>query len=187
LDATLGVTTLELGEEVVVTANRISVKKDQTGSIRNVTSEEMNILPVESTGGIVALQPGVVQGHFRGGRGGETNTMIDGISVNNGLNRGQMIGLDPDAVQEVEVITGTFSAKYGEAMSGVVNMITKEGGNKLHGKFEGYLGNYLTQHGDIYMGLKPEEIDRNRDYKVMFDGPIIKNRLTFFYQWSYAG
>jgi outer membrane receptor protein involved in Fe transport len=180
LDATLGVTTLELGEEVVVTANRISVKKDQTGSIRNVTSEEMNILPVESTGGIVALQPGVVQGHFRGGRGGETNTMIDGISVNNGLNRGQMIGLDPDAVQEVEVITGTFSAKYGEAMSGVVNMITKEGGNKLHGKFEGYLGNYLTQHGDIYMGLKPEEIDRNRDYKVMFDGPIIKNRLTFF-------
>ncbi len=180
LEVTMGATTLDLGEEVVVTADRIAVKKDQTGSIRNVTSDQINVLPIESTGGIVAMQPGVVQGHFRGGRSGETNVMIDGISVNNGLNRGQMVGLDPDAVQEVEVITGTFSAKYGEAMSGVVNMITKEGTNRLHGKYEGYLGNYYTQHGDIFMGLKPSEIDRNRDYKIMLDGPIIKNKLTFF-------
>jgi len=180
LNATMSSATLDLGEEVVVTADRISLKKDQTGSIRNVSSDQINILPIESTGSIVALQPGVVQGHFRGGRGGETNVMIDGMSVNNGLNRGQMVGLDPDAVQEVEVITGTFSAKYGEAMSGVVNMITKEGGNKFHGKYEGYLGNYYTQHGDIFMGLKPSEVDRNRDYKIMLDGPIIKNRLTFF-------
>ncbi len=180
LDVTLGITTLELGEEVVVTASRITVRKDQTSSIRNVSSDQIDVLPVESTGSIVALQPGVVQGHFRGGRSNETNVLIDGISVNNGLNRGQMVGIDPDAVQEVEVITGTFSAKYGQAMSGIVNMITKEGGNSFHGKFEGYLGNYLTQHNDIFIGLKPSEMDRNRDYKVILDGPIIKNRLTFF-------
>ncbi|RPI00718.1 MAG: TonB-dependent receptor [Calditrichaeota bacterium] len=168
------------GQEVVIEAPKVQQKKDQTGSIRNVSSQEMNVLPVENTGVVVALQPGVVQGHFRGGRMNETNIMIDGVSVSNGLNRGQMIGVDPDAVQEVEVITGTFSAKYGEAMSGIVNMVTKEGGDRLHGKFEGYLGNYYTSHGDIYMGLKAGEIDRNRDFKFMVDGPIIRNKLSYF-------
>lgn len=180
LDATMAETTIELGEEVVVTADRVAVRKDQTSSIRNVSSEQINVLPVENTGAIINMQPGVVQGHFRGGRMNETNYMIDGVSVQNGLNRGQLISVDPDAVQEVEVITGTFSAKYGEAMSGVVNMVTKEGGESFHGKFEGYLGNYLTQHNDIYMGLKASEIDRNQDYKFMLDGPIIGNKLTFF-------
>jgi len=85
----------------------------------------------------------------------------------------------------VEVITGTFSAKYGEAMSGVVNMVTKEGGDKYHGKFEGYLGNYYTSHNDVFIGLKSGEIDRNQDYKFMFHGPVMKRFLTFFVSGRY--
>ncbi|MDZ7371909.1 MAG: carboxypeptidase-like regulatory domain-containing protein, partial [candidate division KSB1 bacterium] len=50
LDVKLQQTTLELGGEVVVTADRITVKKDQTSSIRNVSSEQMSVLPVENTG-----------------------------------------------------------------------------------------------------------------------------------------
>jgi len=173
-------TALDLGEEVVVTASKISIKKDQTSSIRNVSAKDMEILPVESTGGVVAMQPGVVVGHVRGGRSNETVYLIDGISVYNGLTRGSMVGIDPDAVQEVEVITGTFNAKYGEAMSGVVNMVTKEGGKKFHGKLEGYLGNYYTPHDDIFIGLKPGEIARNQDYKFMLHGPVLGNSLTFF-------
>ncbi|MBN1480875.1 TonB-dependent receptor [candidate division KSB1 bacterium] len=180
IDVTLDATTLDLGEEVVVTADRIAVKKDQTSSIRNVSAEEMDVLPIESTGAVVALQPGVVQGHFRGGRSNEQNVMIDGVSVQSGLNRGSMVSVDPDAVQEVEVITGTFSAKYGEAMSGIVNMVTKEGGDRFSGKLEGYFGNYLTQHNDVYIGLKAGEVDRNEDYKFMLEGPIVRNKLNFF-------
>jgi len=181
LDVTLQQTTLDLGEEVVVTADRVAIKKDQTSSIRNVSAQDMEVLPIESTSGVVAMQPGVVQGHFRGGRSNETAYMIDGISVYNGLNRGRLISVDPDAVQEVEVITGTFSAKYGEAMSGVVNMVTKEGGNQFHGKVEGYLGNYYTPHDDIFIGLDAGDVTRNQDYKFMLDGPVIPNRLTFFF------
>jgi len=180
LSITMQESTIEFSEDIIVTADRVTVKKDQTGSIRNVSSEEINVLPIESTGGVVAMQPGVVQGHFRGGRSNETNYLIDGISVNNGLNRSKMITIDPDAVQEVEVITGTFSAKYGQAMSGIVNAVTKEGGKTFHGKVEGYLGNYYTSHGDIFIGLKPSEVDRNEDYKFMVHGPVIGDRLTFF-------
>jgi outer membrane receptor protein involved in Fe transport len=168
------------GEETKVSAERISVKKDQTMSIRNVSSDEMQALPVESVNSVVALQPGVVSGHFRGGRSNETAYMIDGVSVNNGLNRGQMVTLDPDAVQEVEVITGTFSAKYGEAMSGVVNMVTKDGENNFHGKLEGYLGNYLTSHTDQFEGIKASDVDRNVDVRFILNGPVVKDNLTFF-------
>jgi outer membrane receptor protein involved in Fe transport len=181
LNVTLEETTLDLGQEVVVTASKVAIKKDQTSSIRNVTAEDIEVLPVESTGSVVAMQPGVVQGHFRGGRSNETAYLIDGVSVYNGLNRGSLMSVDPDAVQEVEVITGTFSAKYGEAMSGVVNMVTKEGGNDFHGKVEGYLGNYLTPNDDIFLGLKAGDVTRNQDYKFMLHGPVIKNHLTFFF------
>ncbi len=185
LDIKMEETTLDLGEEVVVTADRVAVRKDQTSSIRNVSAEDIELLPIESTGRIVSMQPGVVQGHFRGGRSNETAYMIDGVSTYNGLNRGQMVSVDPDAIQEVEVITGTFSAKYGEAMSGVVNVVTKEGGNDIHGKAEGYLANYYTPNTDIFIGLKPEQVARNQDYKFMLDGPILKNRLTFFVSGRY--
>ncbi|MBN1996885.1 TonB-dependent receptor [candidate division KSB1 bacterium] len=185
LDIKMEETTLDLGEEIVVTADRVAVRKDQTSSIRNVSAEDIALLPIENTGRIVSMQPGVVQGHFRGGRSNETAYMIDGVSTYNGLNRGQMVSVDPDAIQEVEVITGTFSAKYGEAMSGVVNVVTKEGGNDIHGKVEGYLANYLTPHTDIFIGLKPEQVARNQDYKFMLDGPILKNRLTFFVSGRY--
>lgn len=169
-----------LGEEVVVKADAVSIKKDQTSSIRNISSEEMEALPIERTGAVVALQPGVVGGHFRGGRLNETNYMIDGMSVSSGLNRGKMIDIDPDAVQEVEVITGTFGAKYGQAMGGIVNVVTKEGGNDFHAKFEGYLGNYFTAHDDIFVGLESSNLDCMEDYKIMFDGPVINDLLSFF-------
>lgn len=168
------------GEEVVVTARQVDIRKDQTSSVRNVTAQDMSIMPVETIGDIIALQPGIVGGHIRGGREKETAYLVDGISIYNGYDRGQSVGVDPEALEEVEVITGTFHAKYGEAMGGVVNMVTKEGGNEFHGKAEGFLENYYTSHGDIFIGLKPGEIDRNRDFKFFLMGPVIKNKLTFF-------
>jgi len=67
------------GEEVTITADRVSIKKDQTNSIRNVSSDEISVLPVESISAIVAMQPGVVNNHFRGGRSNEAAYMIDGV------------------------------------------------------------------------------------------------------------
>ena len=68
--------------------------------------------------------------------------------------------MESDAVEEVEVIKGTFNAEYGRAMSGVVNAVTKSGGSKYHGFISGDLGNYLTNNKDIFIGLKDNEIDR---------------------------
>ncbi|RKY77783.1 TonB-dependent receptor, partial [candidate division KSB1 bacterium] len=69
------------GQQVVVVAEPLEMKKDQTSSVRNVSSEEIEKLPVQSIGEVVAIQPGVVAGHFRGGRLDEVSYLIDGMQV----------------------------------------------------------------------------------------------------------
>ena len=174
------------GQEVVIEASKVSQKKDQTSSIRNVNSETMDILPVESVGSVVSLQAGVVAGHFRGGRHDEVAYMIDGMQVTNAYsNAGQSVNVEADAVEEVEVIKGTFNAEYGNAMSGIVNAITKSGSNSFHGAASGFLGNYITSHDDIFLGLEAGDVARRQDYKVQLSGPVLKNRLAFFIDYRY--
>ena len=169
------------GQEVVVEADKFTLKKDQTSSVRNVSSEQMDILPVESVGQVVNLQAGVVEGHFRGGRFNEVTYLIDGLQVTDSFSSsGRAINVEAEAVEEVEVIKGTFSAKYGRAMIGVVNAVTKSGGKDFHGFVSANLANYLTPNKDIFIGLKDEEFDRRKDYKFQLSGPILGDWLTFF-------
>ncbi len=172
------------GKAVVVTAEEIQLRKDQTSSVRNVSADKISKLPVESIGQVVALQPGVVVGHFRGGRSGEVSYLIDGIDVTESFSHsGRTVDVSPEAVQEVEVITGTFNAEYGRAMSGVVNIVTKEGGERFN--FTGLInyGNYLTPHKDIFIGLKDLDI-RTKDYRFTFSGPLFGG-ITFFANLRY--
>ncbi len=179
-------TTLELGEEVVVTAEKIALKKDQTSSVRNVSADQIASLPVESIGAVISLQPGVVAGHFRGGRMTEVAYLVDGLQVDEAFGgEGKTVDLEPEAIQDLEVITGTFNAEYGRAMSGVVNAVTKTGGADFHGAVSADLANYLTPHKDIFIGLKDSELDRNQDYKLQLSGPLLTNKLTFFTNFRY--
>jgi len=168
------------GETIVVTVDAISVKKDQTSSIRNVSSEQIEMLPVENLNALVGLQAGVVEGHFRGGRSNEVTYMIDGLQVNDVYNNNnKLTEVETEVVQDVEVILGTFNAEYGRAMSGVVNAVTKDGGNQFHGSFSTQFGNYYTTHDDIFIGLKPGEVNRKTNYRFQLSGPIIKNYIHF--------
>ncbi|MDZ7316710.1 MAG: TonB-dependent receptor [candidate division KSB1 bacterium] len=175
------------GAEVVVTADKIQVKKDQTSSVRNVSSEEMALLPVEGLGQVINLQAGVVNGHFRGGRNTEVTYMIDGMQVDNSFwGTSGAVSVEKEAVQDLEVITGTFNAEYGRAMSGVVNVVTKDGGNSFHGSLSGALANYYTAHTDVFPGLGSSfDLNLSQDYKVQLEGPIIRDRLSFFLNYRH--
>ena len=177
--------TILSGEPIVVEAKTIEIKKDQTSSIRNISSTEIKRLPIESVHQVVALQPGVVAGHFRGGRSGEVSYLINGIDVSESFSHsGRSIDVNPSAVQEVDVITGTFNAEYGRAMSGVVNIVTKEGGDRFNGTFYSNIGTYLTNHKDKFIGLKDFDI-RSKDIRMTLSGPIIKNYVNFFVNTRY--
>lgn len=165
--------------EVVVTADKIATKKDQTGSIKNVSSEQIATLPVENIDDVIAMQAGVVDGHFRGGRLSEVSYMVDGLQITSAFSKTKAIEIEKDAVQDLEIITGTFNAEYGRAMSGVVNIITKNGSNEFKASATASASNYFTSNSNIFKGLNNSELDRNIDYKFLVSGPILKDNIFF--------
>ena len=169
------------GETVVVVADQVDVKKDQTSAVKNISSDDIEILPVESIGQIINMQAGIVAGRFRGGRDTEVTYLIDGISVDETFSRNStLVDIEPSSIADLEVITGTFNAEYGRAMSGVVNQITKDGTNEFQASISSNYGNYLTPHSDIFPGIDIPSLNQNLDYKVQLSGPIIKDKLSFY-------
>jgi len=180
IDATLEQTVIQ-GETVIVEVDALSTKKDQTSTIKNISSDQMEKLPIEDLGAVVGMQAGVVEGRFRGGRSTEVTYMIDGIQVDEVFGgSSSTIQVEPEVVQDLEVITGTFNAEYGNAMSGVVNAITKDGSNNFGGSFSTGFSEYITPNTDIFLGLDNFMFNRNQDYKFQLSGPILKDKIHFF-------
>ena len=180
INAMLEPTVIE-GETVIVEVDAITTRKDQTSTIKNISTDQIAKLPVENIGAVVGMQAGVVEGHFRGGRYNEVTYLIDGIQVDEvfgGSN--SAVEIEPEVIQDLEIITGTFNAEYGKAMSGVVNAVTKDGSNRFEGSVSTAFGNYFTKNNDIFLGLDNKQVDRNQDYKFQISGPIIKDKIHFF-------
>ena len=144
IDFQLSQMTIELKDEVVIVAQRPIVQRDLTSSSNKVSSDQIKAFPVEDVSGLVNLQAGVVEGHFRGGRSGEVLYLIDGIPVTDAYSGGAGVTAENNSIQELEVISGTFNAEYGQAMSGVVNQVTKDGGEKMSGDISVYAGDYVS-------------------------------------------
>ncbi|MBO6622489.1 MAG: TonB-dependent receptor [Balneola sp.] len=125
IDAVLKETVFQ-GEEVVVVAERPIVEKDRTTTTSYVSSQEIEDLPVQSVAEIVNLQAGVVDGHFRGGRLGEVSYVVNGVPINNSYTNSAGFEVEQNMVESLEVISGVFNAEYGQALSGVVNIVTKD-------------------------------------------------------------
>ena len=126
--------------DVVIVATRPIVQKDLTSTQSNISGDDINMLPLEDVQAVVNLQAGVVNGHFRGGRLGEVQYLVDGVSTNDVFTGLPSMQAEVNSIAEVQVITGTFNAEYGNALSGVVNYVTKEGGDKLSFSLRGYAG-----------------------------------------------
>jgi len=117
------VSTDVIGQEVIVQAERAIVQRDLTSSSVTVSSDEIKVMPVENINQVINLQAGVVGGHFRGGRTGEVAYLIDGMPINNPANGNAGFTPENASIREMEVISGTFNAEYGQAMSGIVNIV----------------------------------------------------------------
>jgi len=177
------------GQEVVVQAKQPLIIKDQTSSDSRVSSSEISKLPVQELKDVVQLQAGVNVDnsgaiHIRGGRSSEVSYVVDGIPVTDNYDHSQGLRVENNSVQELQVISGTFNAEYGQAMSGIINIVTKAGSNKFHANAKGYGGGYLTGLGSIYDGIPaiPQNYrpDGQYDYTASVSGPIIKDKITFF-------
>jgi hypothetical protein len=170
------------GEEVVVVADRPLVQRDLTNTATSISSQEIAALPVESFSDIVNLQAGVVDGHFRGGRRGEVSYMVDGVAINDVFDHSFAYQVENNAIEEVQIITGTFNAEYGNAQSGIVNIVTRDGGSRYEGTLSAYTGDYLTTSRDVFSRLDHFTGTRAQEVQGTLSGPVpaLGNWLTFF-------
>jgi outer membrane receptor protein involved in Fe transport len=76
--------------------------------------------------------------------------MVDGVSATDAFDGSVAYDVDKSAVSELQVISGTFNAEYGSAMSGVINVVTKDGGSRLTGQANIYSGGFYTDATDIF-------------------------------------
>lgn len=153
LDFDLNPKALE-GQEIVVTAYReakVELDVTATKSTYSVADVE-NIAGVDDISDILELQADVVDDHFRGGRLGESTYILGGAAIINPINNQRAFKPIVTGIEQIEVYTSGFSAEYGNAQSGVVNMVTKEGKGKWETRFEvaATPPYYKTWGGSIY-------------------------------------
>lgn len=184
--------TVLLGETVTVTAERPLIQMDATSSRAVVAAEQIQQMPVDNFFQVLELQAGVVRGsggeiHIRGGRAGEVAYLVDGISVTDGFNSSMAVSVENNAIQELELVSGTFNAEYGQAMSGVVNIVTKEGASHYSGEASVYLGDYVSRDTSIFYHIDDVDPLAIVDARATLSGPIpgLRGKATFFLSGRY--
>ena len=118
-----------------------------------------------------------------GGRPEQNNYRIDGISISDYSNSGggSALGIDlgVDAIQEFSVITASAPADYGKTSGGVINAVTRQGTNTLHGSVYEFLRNSVLDARNYFDPATIPPFRRNQ-FGAALGGPIRKNRSFFF-------
>jgi outer membrane receptor for ferrienterochelin and colicin len=182
----------QVSEEVYVVARSETLTK--TAQIATNFPQELiaNLPTSRDLNSILLMAPGV---HPTGPAGAfsfggsvtfENLFLLNGVSINENI-RGQAFDTAiEDAIQETTVANGGVSAEFGRFSGGVVNIITKSGGNQFSGSFRNSLNN------DLWRTLTPFETERLATtpepridnvvptYEYTLGGPVLRDRLWFF-------
>jgi hypothetical protein len=115
------------GEEVVIRAERPIVQVDISSNQANLSSEEIENLPVQSIDEVVGLQAGVRGLSIRGGGSDEISFNVNGLNMRDERDNTPITDISYTSIQNIQVQTGGFNAEYGNIRSGLINVTTKEG------------------------------------------------------------
>ncbi len=193
--------TIEVGgatETVNVTAEAALVQSQSGERSFAVTTEQVENLPINHANftSVTSLVPGVVQngasaGGTRLGGGGQNNIMMDGVSVMDTGNNGQMLSMNVESIAEVKVLTQGYQAEYGRSSGLQITAVTKSGTNRFRGSAYDIQTNsdwnanrwVNAQNGD------PKPVSKTKTLGYSLGGPVGKpggtNKLFFFYSHEY--
>jgi hypothetical protein len=122
------------GEEVTIIAERPVVELDLTASKQVMSSEDITSSFVTTVEDVISIQQGVnYQGGIRGGFDLDVSYMVDGMEVRDVGSNSNYKGINTSSIQEIEVLTGGYNAEFGRANGAVINIVTKNASDKLHG------------------------------------------------------
>src|SRR5882724_1307502 len=133
--------------------------------------------------------------NFGGSRGRGNDVTVDGVdAVDNSVN-GIRSTVSQEAVQEFQIVISNYNAEYGRATGGVINIVTKSGGNDFHGDAFGYFRNKSFQARNAFSGqvdpatgeLEPVKQAYTRTQSgLTIGGPIKKDKTFFFGSYEYT-
>ena len=165
----------------------------------NIRREEVEALAVaRDIQGIALLSQGVTdsapdaasgQLAINGGFGFDNLIMIDGVDINDSVTGIPQRLYVEDAIQETQTLTSGVSADYGRFTGGVVNVITRSGGNEFAGSVRLNLGNpawSVETPPEKALGQE-RDATMNESWEGTFGGPIVRDRLWFFSAMRFEG
>ncbi|MFW6160075.1 MAG: TonB-dependent receptor [Acidobacteriota bacterium] len=188
----------EISEEIIIQAPSPLIDKTSTDTSFHLSSTELNKLPVSNRSivDIIKLAPGVTgvrvntrrglseegQPSFRGEGEEGNNWVVDGLSIAGVRLRNSGVNLNLDSVDEIQVISDPFSPEYGSAYGGIINVVTKSGGNEFSGEFSLVFTDKNLQASRQEQLAVVSEADHfsNYNWYLNLGGPIIKDKLWFF-------
>jgi len=189
---------LSLKEEVLVSGDSSLIDTTSTTTGTNYSNKVIGHLPVDRNyADVVRANPGVftdrgeTQGRslalsINGATSAENLWIIDGINTTNVQKGIQGKAINSEFIEEVEVKTGGFQAEYGGALGGVVNVITRSGGNTFHGDGFVYFDSsgtaarqIFTEEDSLVAEMRRADYHRS-DYGADLGGYLLKDHLWFF-------
>jgi hypothetical protein len=188
----------EIKEEIVVSAKTPLIDKTSTNTSFHITSEDLERLPAQNRTVVDAVKftPGVTgvrvntrrgiategQPSFRGEGEEGNNWIVDGLSISGVRLRNSGMRLNYDSIDEIQIISDPFSPEFGSAYGGIINMVTKSGGNKAEGEFALVFSDKRLQASRRDQLAVVSEPERFSNYNWYFNlgGPLIKDKLWFF-------
>src|SRR5690606_23120005 len=188
---------LEIGEvSVTVTVDASGIEgivNTQDASLgNNFVAQQISQLPLEgrNVAALLSLQPAVTTGGYvAGGRSDQANITLDGIDVNNqqeGTAFTPVVRVTPDSIEEFRVTTSNPDATRGRSAGAQISLITKSGSNEWHGNLFEYHRNDYFNANEWYNNAT--DLPRPKLIRNLFGGslggPIVKDRLFFFYNYE---
>jgi outer membrane receptor for ferrienterochelin and colicin len=170
LDVELVETPIEM-EAIEVRAERPLIQTDVKGTVYELSAQKIGQLPIEKFQEVVGLQAGTtIEGNIRGGKIREVIYLIDGLPVQDVIQGGLGSELPKSAISQLSVKTGGFDAEYGNALSGVVNVITRTGGND-HQIFA------RADKDNLFGGT---QVSKTNNFELTASGPLKNSKVYYF-------
>ena len=176
----------EFGEEVMVVAETPVVDPEQVSTSYNFSTEYLKKASVgsirRSYQSVLGQAAGVAGGgnpNVYGSTSGENAYYIDGVDSTDPVTATFGVNLTYDAMQDVDFETGGYESKFGRATGGVVNVVTKSGGNQFSGTADvRYRDTDFNTDGEHFD--KSQNVTEYRNPAVTLGGPFRRDKLWFF-------
>ena len=158
--------------EITVFQEKPVLQKDVTSTTYQVPGEELLALPIDRVPELLRFKPGITaEGNVRGGRSTELVYLVDGLPVQDALGGGIGVTLPMTSVGGLTLTTGGFEAQYGNALSGVVNIVTRTGTDR-HSFF-------AQVENDNACGLGINQSNRTTQFELSAAGPIALEKAYY--------